>query len=283
MNNLYKILLILAGLGIFISCDKIDGPYITEDSTVATTVIFPDLDTNAVYRKILLEEFTGCQCVNCPQGHLEMANLLAVNGDTLVGLCIHAGFFARPLADYPRDFRTNEGTQLYDDLQAATIGTPCGEVNRNTNAQAIAQWQSSIQNVDRTQRIAAIQLINQYDAGTRILTANTKTTILHEYSNPVKLALYVVEDGIVYPQKNGTEIDTAYVHNHMLRGSLNGTYGANISENGYVDKGVSYTKSYQVNCGEKDWNVDNCVILAILTDAVTKEVLQVEKCSFLDD
>ena len=82
----------------FVSCDKIEGPYITPDESVETNVEFPDIDPNNVFRKVLIEEYTGHRCTNCPDGHRELASLHERYGDTLVAIGIHAGTFALPAA-----------------------------------------------------------------------------------------------------------------------------------------------------------------------------------------
>ena len=41
----------------FVSCDKIEGPYITPDDSVETNVEFPDIDPATVFRKVLIEEY----------------------------------------------------------------------------------------------------------------------------------------------------------------------------------------------------------------------------------
>ena len=77
----------------FVSCDKIEGPYITPDESVETNVEFPDIDPATVFRKVLIEEYTGHRCTNCPDGHRELASLHERYGDSLVAIGIHAGSF----------------------------------------------------------------------------------------------------------------------------------------------------------------------------------------------
>ena len=57
-------------------------------------------------RKVLIEEFTGVRCVNCPAGSAEIQNLLSVYGEQLIAISIHAGFYANPYPEnqYPYDY-----------------------------------------------------------------------------------------------------------------------------------------------------------------------------------
>lgn len=272
-------------IALLLSCEKIEGPYITPDESIPTTVTFPNIDTASVYRKILIEDFTAHKCTNCPDGHAILHDMINVYHDTLVAVALHIGSLAAPSASFPTDFRTTEGNTIETDF--GPFNPPCAMVNRvQYNGEYSLDkdlWQTTVQGVDRSKRIAAIQIINEFDAANQRLATHTKTTIIDNYPNPVQLSLYITEDGIIAPQKVGMTTDTLYVHNHVLRGSMNGTYGVRISENGHVNKGEAYTKSYQMNFGGKNWNFANCKVIAILHDTETKEVIQVESCPFLNE
>lgn len=280
--NIKKTFAILFAVCAFCACDKIEGPYITPDDSVTTDVEFPDLDLNSVYRKVLIEEYTGHRCTNCPDGHRELEALKGRYGDTLVAIGIHAGTFARPIGDFTADYQTEEGTTLYTDYGVANVGTPAGVVNRaqynNSYALGVSSWQQSIAQGKQQPCVAAIQTITVFQPNT--ITVHTKTTFLTDYSNPVQLALYIIEDDIISPQKDGEETIQDYVHKHVLRGSMNGTYGTLLSENGGAVNGESLLKSYQLDYSGKNWNIANCSVIAILMDATTKEVLQVEQSKF---
>lgn len=265
----------------FVSCDKIEGPYITPDDSVDTDVEFPALDEGNLFRKVLIEEYTGTRCTNCPDGHRALTALHERYGDTLVAIGIHAGIFATPMGEFSTDFRTEEGTTLYQDYSVAQIGTPSAVVSRtqynNAFALNISSWQPTIDQKITKECVAAVQIINIFDAATQKLTAHTKTTLLNGYSGEVQLALYVIEDGIVAPQKDGEEVISDYVHNHVLRGSLNGVYGAPLTT---PEEDGTYLKSYELDCSANSWNFSNCSVVAILMDAETREVLQVEQAKF---
>lgn len=271
----------LFAIAAFAACDKIEGPYITPDDSVTTDVEFPALDLNTVCRKVLVEEYTGARCTNCPDGHRALTALHERYGDTLVAIGIHAGTFAIPMGDFSTDFRTEEGTTLYQDYNVAQVGTPSAVVSRtqhnNAFALNISSWQPAIEQEKAKECVAAVQIINVYDAATQTLTAHTKTTPLNGYTGDLQLALYVIEDGIVAPQKDGEEVITDYVHNHVLRGAINGTYGSLLTS---AEEDGTYLKSYQLDCSQKSWDLSNCSVVAILMDAETHEVLQVEQAKF---
>lgn len=261
------------------ACDKIEEPYITMSDEQPVTVEFPALDPNAVSRKILLEEYTGHRCSNCPKGHAKIEELHNIFGDTLIAVGIHATPLAAPSPGegYTYDFRTETGNTLADEYHINFI--PRGIVNRGMeeNGLPVSRWESKIKDADRTP-VAAIQMIDQFNmADDNMLKINVRVTVLRGGISPMSLSLFMVEDSIVQPQLNGDERIDDYVHNHVLRGGLNGDYGVPLSGSGtWKDESV-WTYGYRVDFNGKDWNPDHCSVVAILLDKETHEVLQVEK------
>lgn len=279
MKKISVFITVLAAV-LFAGCDRIEGPYMVPSENEEVTVTFPELDVNNVYRKVLIEEFTGHRCQNCPTGHQKLEELHERFGDTLVAVGIHAGALAAPdvAGGYPYDFRTEVGSELKQEF--AIDGIPTAIINRypEPGGWGIVRWLSKINAVDRSKPLAAIQLINEFNAQTGMLKANAQVTLLEPCANQLRLAFYLIEDGIVKPQLNGTEYIENYVHNHVLRASLNGTYGTLLNTNGYLETGKGYTLAHKINMSGHDWNPANCIVVAILCDRTAGDVLQVEVC-----
>ncbi|MDR2980564.1 MAG: Omp28 family outer membrane lipoprotein [Bacteroidales bacterium] len=253
-----------------IGCDKMEGPYITDPQWGISTVEFPELQPEDLYRRILVEEYTGHRCANCPNGHEKLEELHQLFGDTLVIVGIHAGSLARTNDDYPYDFTTENGNTLFSDFGLNAI--PRAFFNRTAKDIAVSEWISTVNSMDISRSYAAIQLINEYNANK--LTVNIKATMLSEYGNPLQLAVYLIEDGIIKPQLNGSTHIEEYEHKHVLRGSLNGTYGDPFPETGLMEKDSAYTRAYSISFEGRDWNAANCSAVAILLDPDTQEVIQ---------
>lgn len=86
----------------------------------------------AMPRKVLIEEFSGVKCVNCPAGSEAIENLIKIYGDQLIAISIHAGFFAPPYAESKYDFRSADGTNLLSYL-GEPLGYPTAVVNRKNS------------------------------------------------------------------------------------------------------------------------------------------------------
>ncbi|MDL2312770.1 Omp28 family outer membrane lipoprotein [Bacteroidales bacterium OttesenSCG-928-B11] len=270
MNN--KITLIAFLLVLFIGCDKVEGPYYTSTGGKESTIEFPDLQPEDLYRRILVEEYTGHRCANCPEGHAMLVELHDLFGDTLVMVGVHGSSLARPTDNYPYDFRTAVGDQLFTDFNIYAI--PCANFNRTVSNVPVAGWINAIYDTDISQSYAAIQLINEYNSNNRNLEVNMKTTMLSDYEDELQIAIYVIEDDIIQPQLHGSDRIEDYVHKHVLRGSLNGTYGTRLTEDGFLEKDSAYARTYTMPLGE-DWKAESCTVIAILSNEKTKEVIQV--------
>lgn len=279
MKNLTTIVCaLLFGCFLLAGCDKIEGDYYEILNNENVTVEFPDIDPSAVYRKVLIEEFTGHRCTNCPQGHQTLESLHQQYGDTLVAVGIHYGTLAKPIGStFSYDFRTEAGTLIGDAFNIDAI--PSAIVNRHDEPGGWPreQWSSVIRDIDRSQVPAALQLINEYNADNMRLKANVKVTMLKDYANPLRIVIYVLEDGVVKPQKDGNEDILDYTHNHVLRAALTDPFGFPLrSSAGGWTAGDTETYAVSVSMINTDWESQNCSVVAFLYDAISEDVLQVE-------
>lgn len=279
MKRIFTLFVALLGMMLlFTQCDKIEGPYYETFEEEDVTVEFPELNPQNVYRKILIEEFTGHRCTNCPAGHQILDQLHQQYGDTLVAVGIHYGALAKPLGSlFSYDFRTEPGNTIGADYGIDAIPAAIVNMVYEPGGWPRDQWATVIRNVDRSKAYAAIQLINEYNADSKTLKANAKVTLLNEYSNPLQLAFYLVEDGIVKPQKDGNQDIEDYVHNHVLRAALNGAYGMILNDGGIFNVGQSVTTASSIDMSGTDWNPNNCYVVAVLFNPTAREVIQVEK------
>jgi hypothetical protein len=272
----YIIIALFIVAGLMAACDRIEGPYIIPHEVEDVTVEFPPLDPSSVFRKLLIEEYTGHYCPNCPDGHDELDRLHTIFGDTLVMVGIHAGALAAPQATHPEfsyDFRTDVGNELRTFFNID--GIPVAIINRYPSIVSPARWQTKLTAEDRTP-MAAIQLINQYDAS-GMLKVNAKVTMLADYPNALRLSLFLVEDNVIKPQLKHSETILDYSHKHVLRAGLNGTFGDLLTADGILQKDEAYTYGHSIAFAGHDWNPDNCSVVAILHDKANGKVLQVEQ------
>lgn len=102
-------------------------------------------------------------------------------------------------------------------------------------------------------------------AGTYTFTA-TYDGVTSEKTSKYRLAVYVLEDGIVYPQADGSITRDDYVHNHVVRKLIAASGLVEGDDLGEIASGKEATKTYQVNI-DKAWNIENLSFYALALDA----------------
>ena len=260
-------LIAVAVLITFSACEKIDPPY-KEHGEIEFTG-----------QNILLEDYTGHTCVNCPTAAVIAHELKELYGEHLIIIAVHAGSFAIPHpGDYENDYRTETGNiwNTFFGIQQY----PSGLVNRIQNSSgnypiAYDKWGTMV--ADELKKIpqAEISISNSFASG--VLTTSVTTKFLAEMESTYSLYIGITEDSIISAQKNFNsnigdtpQIDD-YVFMHMLRGSVNGEWGEDIFGDAIeVDK--EYKKTYQYTI---TGDPDNSHVVAFVYDNETKSVIQV--------
>jgi thiol-disulfide isomerase/thioredoxin len=264
-------------LVIIVGCDKIDEPYGKKPSgTVDTTTTY--------VRKVLVEDFTGHTCGNCPRAAESLEQLYALFPGQIVSMGVHAGFFAEPGgAEYPEDFRTSVGNELDQFYGVSAASLPKGLVNRKSFGGAIilehTDWKTKVPTIASIPPDANLKITAQFNASSRILTANIDTRILLPLTGDLKLALYITEDSVRANQKDydapGDVIEN-YVHRHMLRTSMNSAWGEPLSSATNYAAAELFSKNLSITL-PVEWNAQHIGVLAVLyRDAENKEVIQAE-------
>ncbi len=228
-------------------------------------------------QKVLIEDFTGARCNNCPKAHRELTNLLSVYGEQLVGVAIHYGFFAMPLSpEFPTDFRTEAG----DAIGEAFLGTaslPKGLVNRvgdgSPSYSEYGAWGAQVDDLVNQDAKVGIAL----SAGIEDNNINADIYIkgFENIDNPLKVQAFITESDIESPQLDGHETTEDYIHNHVLRASMNGNWGEDLT-NGAFAKGQIVNKVLTMPVSS-EWNTEHLSLVVFVYDDVTKQILQVEE------
>lgn len=292
MKRLLSISLISGLILVLNACDFVKQPF--ENIIVSgpdTTDTFEDNDSIAIQR-ILVEEFTGHTCGNCPEAAYILDSLKKnIYKNQMILVSIHAGFFAEPYTSgnkYRTDYRTAAGDTYFNDLNV--LGTPKAMINRNRTIinsgnyayTAPSQWNTILSALKDSTPSVQILLSFKYDESSRNLSTSVKTPVLKNLSGSYALVLYFIEDNIIswqkiYPNKPvpgyGTGDIEFYNHKHVLRGNINGTWGETVITSGAA-KGDTLIRNYSAYNVKSDWNIDNAYIVAYLYNTATKEIIQ---------
>jgi hypothetical protein len=292
MKKYLKItLLITITISLFeiISCDKVKPPYVIKEEIIDTAECpipqFPALSN--VNKKILVEDFTGHKCGYCPLAHIALHDLIVDYGDKIISAAYHVSdYYASPDASgfYTYDFRTTAGTEIDQSFHISDNNLPNGMINRTPYSGNIyigqGDWPTVVQTMLNDTAKVALQIMNDYDGDDSSFCTHIKITFLEDISSPVSFVCGLTEDSVIKPQKfynQGLPQDCFqnYVHMHVFRGGINGTFGVTLNPE-KTKKDSSIIKSYSYNLKNKDFEHKNLKVISYVFNYGNNEVMQAE-------
>lgn len=245
--------------------------------------IIPPLQPPTVGEKnVLIEEFTGVRCVNCPEGSAEIENLKVLYKN-LIAVSIHAGTFAKP---YPNqdDYSIQDGKDILNYL-GDPIGYPSAVIDRKAFKGEIqigrTEWGPYIIEESKLSPKVSISISKNYNEANRNLEISTNIIPTENINEKLALTIMITEDSIIGKQLLPTVgLKEDYVHKHMLRDVVTNSTGDPINE--ITTKGNVIQKKYSLvlpaNLVDK-----HCHIIAFVSRVgANKEVLQVEELKLTD-
>ena len=222
----------------------------------------PDLDPNepnvfvskqASKRNVLIEEFTGNGCVNCPRGHKTVDGLLAANPKRVFAINTHAGFMSTA-------YGTTEGTAIDNAFNNVngTMGYPRAAINRMAIPYGSGKYYYVVGDGDYASVTEEVLDINAYvnvDASS-VINKSSRELKVHVQAyftespaagtvNMINVAL--VQNNVIGSQTGASTFypamgtNAAYTHNHMLRKNITGTWGEEMPANA---SGTLYEKTF---------------------------------------
>lgn len=253
-----------------LSCDTVDDP-LKGDGFVTPI----DTSSGTVHR-VLLEEFTGVKCNNCPDATKEAQRISELYGDQVILLGIHAGNLAQTDDKHPRAFRTPEGTAFFNDFNL--FGVPVAFVNRTGYPDDIirvqAEWAADVAAELGKPALAEITLNeDSYDTTNRVLSVSGEVEVFNALpTSNTYLSVFLAENDIISPQTMPDKsVNNAYEHEHVFRGTFNSAYGTPIDlSSGQANFNLSLTLIPEIV-------KDNCEVIAFVYDRDTYEIFQVNK------
>lgn len=234
-------------------------------------------------RNVLLTDFTGQNCVNCPEGHeildkiVEQYNSDPTTGD-VIAVSVHCGDFGIPVerTNFDKDnvgLMTAEGQALCD-FYGITL-FPMGSVDFGQPIDRFS-WGAAVRTALGQETIVTIP-----EATATLNSANNeieiKASVLATEDMNAQVQFWIVEDGIVARQKdaNGTVMKD-YVHNNVFRAQVFPGYkGQDIK----LTKNIDYLAEGTIatRWTEKEhWVVENLgVVIFVSNGTGTLNVIRV--------
>jgi hypothetical protein len=307
------ILLFAAGVLLVTSCDKVEGTYpasppVTEnegdysdypggDSLDYWNTDGPVFVANQnTQRNVLIEDFTGHKCNNCPPAAEVADNIHNLYPYRVFIAAIHAGPNGLGgnqaiSTDYPTDWTNQDGIDIgfhFGNLPSAQfIGNPSGTVNRipvnGQHTQSAAQWQNNSEVAMQTPLQVNIQSAANYYSSTRGMFLHTEIEVVDpSISDDLYTVVYLIEDSKIGMQTMPDNTSNPfYEHKDVMRGCvLSDWQGIELSSANEVEPN-KYRYDYIFEL-EGQYAPENMHLLIYVRNAVTEEVYHVVKQKFID-
>lgn len=275
MNHINKIILLLIFVFAFESCDKVEPPYIN------------GIDCEVGTKKVLIEDYTGHGCVNCPGAAVTAHELQEQCEERIIIMAVHAGYFASTDAfgpEYTYDF-TTEGGNTWNEYYGI-IGNPKGMVNRVDAGSGVVtvpdKWDKTVTSELALEAEVEVNITSDFNTNDSILSTTVSGEFLSVIEGKFSLVVCLTENDIVKAQKNNDEEIgeipdmLEYTHQHVLRNVINGGWGDEIAS-GSIAIGKDYSRTYTQDFKGHDWVPENCHIVAFVYQDSDKSILQVEE------
>mgnify|MGYP005856277559 CR=1 FL=1 len=285
-------LMLLAGMG----CDIVEAPYRTGTSRVEVRdSLRTDTIQLPVRQYVLLEDFTGFRCGNCPAAGDVLKALHEAHPEALIPLKVHVGPLATPTTRLPYEYRNQTGNDIDNRFNISGGGIPKGMVNRRDFGGSVvltaSNWPAALQAELQRPPKAMLRLHGLFDTEKSLMDVQIRYEALAQGDLNQRLAVYLVEDSLVSVQEDyrgGRGLIRPYVHNYTLRGSFNGAFGEELRQvlnaryrtpQDLIPAGtIDYVGFRQA--ANPDWRLGHVWVIALLLEP-SGEVVQVAQARLL--
>lgn len=254
-----------AALGLMVACDEV---------SVNDRLIY--VEPPQVSRAVLIEDYTGQYCVNCPRATEEIERLIEQYGDSIViAVAIHSGPFGKSKGE-PSPLYTEVGDMYFNTWGMSA--QPIGLIDRlfGSTPFSYTDWAGGVNYEVAIEPPVSFLTDIDYDAETRDAAIEVQTIGLDSALVSGKLQVWLVEDSIdsfqLMPDGSREE---HYNHMHVFRASVNDPWGDALS----VSHGQVAVKNYELKL-DPAWMPEHCSVVTFLYD--DSGVHQVAKKKLID-
>jgi len=227
-------------------------------------VIVEGGDVEPTGKMVLIKDFTGARCVNCPAAAEYAHNLQhQLDEDHIFIMSVHAGFLAQPMGQFP-NFLTDEGTEWYNNHDSNPLFTVDHVALTDGNSLKVEQIDTPVVTALDEEQSFEIVIGRQFDPTSRQLQVNIQAVSLTDWDGHFFITACLVEDNIVGWQIIPGGTDKEYVFHNVFRGTLNGAYGESFEDH-HVDSDDTFSFSYNTEINA-DYNADECYVVVYVYD-----------------
>lgn len=266
---------LMFGLGAWVwtACDKIPD----DEMRIASDL--PEWQGKTV----VLEDFTGVGCVNCPNAAEIAHGLQTLMGDKLIVVELHPdntsqlSSLTAPLAEGDADLRSAMATTYATFWKVE--GLPAGLINRQQASGETVQrgrWRGQAISVYGEVPVATVEATASLSGSSIAVSASGAFSQAYTAEEGLHVLVMVLEDGFAVTQRTPGGDQAGYAHNHVLRAVVGDVWGNKVLDAGAIASGTAFT--YTGNVGvDAAWKTANLSVAVLLCDAKTKEILNAAK------
>lgn len=198
-------------------------------------------------KNVVIEEYTGINCTNCPDGHKIANEVMNAHPGRVSVINIHQGSYAA------NTYTTQYGNQLA--AQTGLTGYPAGTINRHAFSEGVTNlnrsyWPSAANTILNEASPVNIAAWGTLDMSTGVLDLTVQLYYTSNAANSTNLLnVAVIQDNVIGSQvgmsTNPNQVLCGkYKHMHMLRDLITGQWGDTVyttTAGSFVEKHYTYT------------------------------------------
>lgn len=236
-------------------------------------------------RTLLIMEFTGNNCLNCPNGAIivEQIKEEETPGRVIsVGLHPYGSHFTEEVGSIhtsskKQDLRSEAATVLYNYYGKPDFPTAIFNGLKSSMSGSMGDWKQKASEALTIPTVITLSANCKYESDTRNLTVDYSVKFLDDVSTKLNITVWLVENNIMGTQTmpNGKP-NFNYEHNHVLRASLNGDWGEELGSSFASESEKNGSASMTL---KEDWVAENCDVVVYVYRDDNKEVEQATSIS----
>ena len=230
------------------------------------------VSTTPQNKKVVLEEFTGTACPNCPGGHTTAAGILTANPGNVFVIAYHPNNSSYTTGDpmasaYPATFYTNPF------ISPTNRFMPCAIINRRVlggieRIQGISTWSSSVDALKAEASPLNVGVSSNYNTTSQLLTVNIEVYFTADVTDDLTIYAELTEDGIIATQSGGT---SPYTHNHVFRKAFVAQRG-DVIVSPTLQSGLR-TYTYTFDNSTTNYDMTKAEVVAFVRNTSNEEII----------
>lgn len=276
-----KVLFAVLGGVAIIGCQEKAPNIVLEKKAVVDSPYFVSAIPATTPHMILVEEFTGQTCSNCPKAHDLLEKLKETYGNVIVmGLYKYNHGLTTPPVGALYDFRDSTATVIADNIYNSIPQLPTAGVDRvpvsGSNKLGSGDWETVIKSrVDMADSLN-LSVSSSYNAADKEISVSADIVYTKTVTNPQNLSIAILEDSMIDkqdvpafpPSGFPDDVDPAYLFTNVFRGTITAAPHGDPILPGTATKtpGTALKRTYIYKLKSNIVNPKNCRVVAYVTN-----------------